>query len=94
MPDFQPVTIKLDHPIEYGDETVAEISFSRPLRMKDLFGISARKLDEMDIEAITLIAARLSGHDREVFARMEAGDGLKVLGALAPFMPTGQATGS
>lgn len=94
MIEVKPVTVQLEHPVQYGDETVSAITFARPLRMSDLYGVKMSQLQEMDFEALALIVSRLTGYDRQVISRLEGNDVLAVLEAFGPFMPIGRQTGS
>lgn len=81
------VKITLKFPIQFGDETISEVTLRRP-RGKDLKGL--HNLKESHDDQLKLMA-RLIGHPLSVVEDMDlATDLQKVMEATMDFLPDGQ----
>ena len=85
-----PVTIELEHPIEFGSKTIAELTF-RPIKAKDLRRVKAP--DHRRIEMTLELAGYLSGQPTQVIDELEGNDLMKVLDLVADFLSGSPATG-
>ncbi|PCJ13800.1 MAG: hypothetical protein COB04_16060 [Gammaproteobacteria bacterium] len=82
------VTIKLEYPIEYGEETISEIVLKRPK------GKHLRKLPaEMDMDDILLFAGELSDLTPAQIDELDAADITKIQEKISGFLERGQKTG-
>ena len=83
------VTVTLSEPVEFGEETVEEITLRRP-KGKDL-----RKLpSEMDVGAMMDFAGRLSGREPSFMDLLDIDDVLKITEEVEGFLDSGRKTGS
>ena len=87
MPDITPVTIKLKHPVAYGDETISELTFSRRVRMADMLEFPGG--GDFTVKDMCVIISKLANVDRQVIYRLEAEDIGAVMEAAGPFLPSG-----
>lgn len=90
MNDVTPVTVKLNYPVQFGDELVTELKFTRRMRFSDMAEASARSLNMGDMARII---GRLTGQDRLVIMRLEGDDIARVMEAATPFLGSGRTIG-
>lgn len=87
----EPVTVKLKTPVEFGSQTVAELTFRRG-KFVDLKGVNAGPA--ASTEEIILVASRLSGQPVGVIERLDEDDVgevfLVVMGFFARCLTTGK----
>lgn len=89
--DFsKPITLKLRKPIQFGQETIAELTF-RPSKAKDFRGVKADRAYPFDF-ALEL-AGRLSGQTRGIIDELSGDDLEEVIEIVNGFTPGGQPTG-
>lgn len=70
-------TIKLDYPVEFGKETIEELSL-RPGRLGDLKGVQLGQKPSFD--ELIAIASRMSGKPIAVISKLHEDDAFKVVG--------------
>lgn len=81
--------IKLDYPIEYGEEgLVSEIELKRP-KGKHLKGLTK----DVGYNDIIKIASKVSGYPPSFFDEMDAADCTEVSEAIGDFLDNGRGTG-
>ena len=90
MNDVTPVTVTLNYPVQFGDELVTELKFTRRVRFSDMADASAGTLSMADMARII---GRLTGQDRQVIMRLEGDDIARVMEAATPFLGSGRTTG-
>lgn len=90
MNDVTPVTVKLNYPIQFGDELVTELKFTRRVRFADMADAPAGSMSMSDMARII---GRLAGQDRQVVMRLEGDDIARVMEAATPFLGNGRTTG-
>ena len=90
MNDVTPVTVPLNYPVQFGDELITELTFTRRVRLSDMAEASAGVLSMGDMARII---GRLTGQDRLVIMRLEGEDIARVMEAAAPFLGSGRTTG-
>lgn len=71
-----PVTVTLDRPLEFGDETITALEFRRG-RLGDLKGL--RLQDEPQFDDLLLIASRMCGKPRAALELVDGNAGAEVL---------------
>ena len=74
-------TVKLDYPIEWGNETIEEVVIKRP-KGKHLKNLG----DEMKLVDFLKIASKCSGISMGVFDEMESPDVMKVAEAVGELL--------
>jgi len=87
--EITPVTVRLAHPVTYGDETITELKFTRRARFADMADMPR---DGATLGDIGRVIGRLAGVDRQVIMRLDVDDVAAVMDAAAPFMGTGPTT--
>lgn len=85
-----PYTLKLAHPIQYGERNVEELVFNRRLKAKDFKGIVSTniKFDDM----MSLIA-RITGESRSLIEEMDSEDFMGASEVVNSFLESGRTTG-
>lgn len=91
MNDVVPVTVTLNYPVQFGDELVTELKFTRRVRFSDMAENNARTMTMGDMARII---GRLTGQDRQVIMRLEGDDIARVMEAATPFLGNGRTTGA
>jgi hypothetical protein len=84
-----PVTVKLDEPIEFGSETISELTIRSP-KAKDMRGLP---MEGANIGHILDLVAKLCGQPPSVIDELGTADLLKVSEHVANFIPAGLAIG-
>lgn len=77
----QAITVKLEEPIEWGDETISEIVL-KPIRGKHLKNLPASPA----LKDLILIASKVSGVSSSVFDEMISSDIMKVTEAVGELL--------
>ena len=90
MNDITPVTVKLNYPIQFGDELVTELKFTRRVRLSDM---AENAVGTMTMGDMARIIGRLTGQDRQIIMRLEGDDIARVMEAATPFLGSGRTTG-
>lgn len=78
-----PQTIVLEHPIEYGSQTITEIVIERRLKTGDLTGISA---SNQSVDDLIMVASRLCGQPTKVLKEMDLEDSVKIIALVTEFL--------
>ncbi len=86
---MEPKTIVLHTPVTHGDLTISELTFSRPLKGKDMRGIPL----SIGMEHLLLLAGRVCGQPPSVMEQLEGDDLLAVLEIVGHFFGNGQLIG-
>lgn len=85
-----PVTVKLDEPVTLGSQTISELVVQPPK------GRHIRKLpidvDDFDLGTLLDLAVKLTGQPETVIDDLDAGDALRLAGAVGKFLE-GEAPG-
>ncbi len=90
MNDITPVTVKLNYPIQFGDELITELKFTRRVRLSDM---AENAVGTMTMADMARIIGRLTGQDRQIIMRLEGDDIARVMEAATPFLGNGRTTG-
>lgn len=90
MNDVTPVTVTLNYPVQFGDELITELKFTRRVRFSDMADTPASSLTMADMARII---GRLTGQDRQIIMRLEGDDIARVMEAATPFLGNGRMTG-
>lgn len=85
-----PHTITLDFPIEFGKETINEVTIPRRLKTKDLAGIPD---NAPSVDRTIKIASRLTGQVSKIFEELDPVDFRKVSEVIESFLPHFPQTG-
>ena len=85
------IVVKLQYPIEWGSETISEVSLKRP-KGKHLKGLTLSS--DVILDQLINIASKISAHPPSVFDEMDATDLLRVTGEVGRFFDGGQETGN
>lgn len=91
MNDITPVTVTLNYPIQFGDELVTELKFTRRVRLSDM---AENAVGTMTMGDMARIIGRLTGQDRAVILRLEGDDIPSVMEAASPFLMNGRKIGA
>lgn len=83
-------TLKLRTPIEFGSQTIEELTF-RPGRLEDMKGLSIRAA--LAIDDVITIACRLSGQPTAVIGKLGAADAGEVIAIATDFYAACLTTG-
>ncbi len=86
-----PFTVKLSRPIEFGKETIEEITLRRG-RVGDLKGV--RLGTDIAADSLMLVASRMSGQPLGVIERLDADDSGPIFEAVLDFFARSLSTGS
>lgn len=78
-----PVVVRLKHPVEFGSETIAELTFRRG-KLGDLKGM--RVDDIPPAEHVMLLASRMCGRPVKVIELLDADDAEEVLELALTFL--------
>jgi hypothetical protein len=78
-----PIVVTLQHPIEFGSERIASLSFNRG-KMGDLKGVTVGGMPTT--EQLMLLAKRLCGQPIEVIERIDPDDVSEVLAIALGFI--------
>jgi hypothetical protein len=89
MARLQSVTVKLIDPIEFGSETITELTLKR-IKFKHLRAID--DLNHMTTDQLGHLIGRISGQPKDVIDELDAEDLAKIGKELAKIMPAGLAT--
>lgn len=87
----EPLKLKLRTPVEFGKDTIEELTFRRG-RMGDMKGVPIG--DSISMDTIMLVASRLSGQPTAVIERLDEADAGEVVGLAMGFIGRCLATGS
>lgn len=79
---MEPITIKLDYPVQYGSETISEVTITRRMQVKDLKGTGM--LD--DTERGIKLVERLTGQPPKVVEELDAIDFQRISGIIESFL--------
>jgi hypothetical protein len=85
--------IKLTEAVRVGSTEVAEITLRDRVVSGDLRGVSWRKLESLDHDAIMTIGGRLAGQPDVVMQGLVLTDALRVVEAVVALFGTGPLTG-
>lgn len=88
IPKRGSATLKLEYPMEWGDELIEEITITRP-KAKHLSLFS----DEDRLGSLILIAQQNSEYTPAFFEELDISDGARVADMIAGFLENGQKTG-
>lgn len=80
---------KLKKPLEWGSETITELSFKEPC----IGDIKFMKLDSITLDDILKLASKLSAQSQEIINRLSIEDGMGVAELLGNFLNPSQKTG-
>lgn len=85
-----PIVIKLDYPVQFGNETISSLTVKKRPKAKDFRGLS----DNLPFYDRALrIIGRLTGQPANVTDELDPRDIEKISEAIAPFVPGGRQTG-
>lgn len=86
---MQPVIYTLQTPIEHNSETITRLEFQPP-RGKH---IKKLNLQNLDIDELLKVAAKLSGHTPKLFDELFAADVMAISEIIGNFLESGLSTG-
>lgn len=79
--------VKLDYPVEYGGETVAELSMRRPITNDEIRKAQRKKSGMTDQECQTQMFADMCGVDYELMCMTDLTDQASLVEAYEGFFP-------
>ena len=82
------ITLKLKYPIEFGEETIAELEIRRP-KAKDIELLSASP----NMKELLHIGARISNQPKPIIDKLDAVDALALVEVVGDFLDSGRKTG-
>jgi len=82
------ITVKLFEPIEWGEETISEVTLTRP-KAKHIEHLSANPT----MKELLGIAQRISGHPPALIKELDAEDAMALVEVVGDFLDSGQETG-
>lgn len=82
------VTVKLEYPIDFGDELIEEVELRRPKGL-DIEHLSAKP----SMKELLQIGQKISGYTPALFKKMDAVDCITVAEEVGNFLASGQKTG-
>lgn len=82
--DLSSFTMKLSRPIEFGQDTFTELTFSEPT-FAQLKGFNLADLDDMPMDAMLVLAQELCTEPPSVVGKVKAKDAAMIAGAIALF---------
>ena len=85
-----PHEIKLDYPIEWGEDIFSTITVNRRIKSKDMKNISANDIKYRDMFHI---ASKITGKPLDVIEDLDFTDFMKLSKVIEAFLPGGPETG-
>ena len=82
------VTVKLEYPVEFGDEKITHFTFKRP-KAKHMMNLTS---DPKFGELIQL-AGKIAGYPQSVMKELDGADVATIAGVVGDFLEHGQRTG-
>lgn len=84
--------ITLKHPIQFGSETVSELTFRRP-KAGDMRGIKINAAGDMSFDDMLTVAQRVTGRPPAVINEIDLEDLKPVFDVIGGFIKAGHQTG-
>ena len=86
---MDPITIKLEHPVEHGSEIISELVFQRRMKAKDMRALPMKP----DLGDLLNLVGRLTAQPPSVIDELDPADVMKAVEVVNGFLPGGPATG-
>ncbi len=90
---FEPIKITLDTPIQYGSETITQVTIDRKPNAGDMvFAMDEASAKDGSTKQGTLVlalASRICDVSEPVLKKLDVSDFMKVSGVVSGFLPSG-----
>lgn len=87
-----PITIKLEEPVEYGAETLYEVTIAHRPKVKDLKGLRVDHDSLCEIDNITLAVSRILNLPKPIVEQFTVPDLFVLWETISPFFTPSQST--